>query len=396
MSQPEALILGYEPYEPTFSKIEFGGVKTYTRELVAGLLATRFRVAFCINQHPYVESFCQEIADLGAEIVPYEFDCAAPGRVAAQIDAICQQRQPSVIHENSYGPLRPVILRSAAFRAGAWKKLCTMHAPMQTAAWSGRTRWQHRLPFRWYWKARRADQQLIARFDRVISVSEVYAKALRRELRLGAERVVSIPNGVDTARFTPRTLESRTTNDAVVIGAAGALGRQKRFDVLVDAVALIARSMPIRLRIAGCGEDEAALRERAQQLGIGERVEFAGIQRDMPAFLRTLDLFSMTSDSEALPYAQLEAMAAGLPSVVTDVGDLPVVVRDGIDGYVVPRRATERVAERLKQLAENPELRTAMGASARRRACEEYSQARARERTMAVFRELSQLRSPER
>ena len=106
-------------------------------------------------------------------------------------------------------------------------------------------------------------------------------------------------------------------------------------------------------------------------------------------FYRSLDVFVMTSDSEGLPYSQIEAMAAGLPSVVTSAGDLPVVVRDGLDGYVVPRGEVGPFAERLEMLLSDPERRHRMGASARERACDHYSNRVSMDRTVAVVKGLT-------
>ncbi len=373
-------------YSPASLKVGFGGAKEYVRKLVSDLLRDGFRVSYCVNLHPFLERFCEELAQLGAKTERVDFDGPSPGLASQQLDQLLRATQPSIVHVNGSANLRAALFRSRGLRHGPWKRILTMHAPLASATFPDKRRWKDRIPLSWVWRTRRGDLKFTSLFDRIISVSRVHADALQRELHLPADLLVTIPNGVDIDRFRPQG--SRQENGAAIVGGAGQLVPVKRFDILIDAVAAVSREVPVRLRIAGSGPEEPALRQRAAEQGVAEIVELAGDQRDMPGFLRSLDMFAMTSDSEGLPYAQLEAMATGLPSVVTAVGDLPLVVRDGVDGFVVPRQRTQRVAESLAQLIKHSDRRRTMGENARQRACETYSHERARRATIEVFRAL--------
>ena len=97
---------------------------------------------------------------------------------------------------------------------------------------------------------------------------------------------------------------------------AGGFYSYKRFDILIDAIALLPDRPGIRAVFAGGGPLEESLRQQAVARGVQDRIEFAGVQHDMPAFMRRLDVYAVTSDTgEASPYAHLEAMSTGLPSV---------------------------------------------------------------------------------
>ena len=103
---------------------------------------------------------------------------------------------------------------------------------------------------------------------------------------------MTIPNGVDIDRFRPK--ETGQDSGAVVIGGAGQLVATKRFDIAIEAVGLLSRDLPVRLRIAGSGPNEPELRRRAAECGVADIVELAGAQQDMSKFLRSLDVFVMT------------------------------------------------------------------------------------------------------
>ncbi|WP_138734801.1 glycosyltransferase family 4 protein, partial [Modestobacter excelsi] len=161
------------------------------------------------------------------------------------------------------------------------------------------------------------------------------------------------------------------------------LTAQKGFDVLLEAVAgLVADDVDLELVIAGRGRDEDGLRAAAA----GLPVTFAGHVDDVPAFLAGLDLFCLPSRREALPLALLEAMAAGLPCVATDVGDVAVAV--GGDAVVVPAGDAGSLAGALSVLLADAGLRADLGARARARAVREMDADLMARRTFALLDQL--------
>jgi glycosyltransferase involved in cell wall biosynthesis len=149
-----------------------------------------------------------------------------------------------------------------------------------------------------------------------------------------------------------------------MLGAVGRLTRQKGFDVQLAAVRSLEAAEPGRLTVAvaGRGREGDALAAAAS----GLPVSFRGFVRDVPAFLRELDLFCLPSRHEALPLALLEAMAAGLPCVATDVGDVRAAVADA--ALVVPPDDGPALAAALDALLRDPGRRADLGRRARRRA----------------------------
>jgi len=147
-----------------------------------------------------------------------------------------------------------------------------------------------------------------------------------------------IPNGVDTRRFRPATEVSTPTrrSGSIVIGTVGNLRPVKNQAMLLQACAeLTARGIDVELRIAGEGPERPNLLALAESLDFGGRLTLAGRVEDVPNFLRGLDVFVLSSDSEQHPNALNEAMACQIASVSTRVGCAAELLGDGEFGELI-------------------------------------------------------------
>jgi glycosyltransferase involved in cell wall biosynthesis len=184
---------------------------------------------------------------------------------------------------------------------------------------------------------------------------------------------------------TPR--RARGCGDAVVIGTAARLHPHKRIEDLVDSFRIASDRIPgTVLRIAGgpdTGQEDyaAMLRSRAD----GCNIEWLGEISDPSSFHHELDLFAMISEPAGCPNASLEAMAAGLPLIATDVGGVSEHVVDGVTGRLLAPRDIDSFAEALVQLSKCAECRRRMGAAARRHVEENFSLERMVRRYLAVL-----------
>jgi glycosyltransferase involved in cell wall biosynthesis len=139
---------------------------------------------------------------------------------------------------------------------------------------------------------------------------------------------------------------------------------EKNHRLLLAAFAEVAARVPeAKLLIVGDGMEQAAIEAVVAKLELGPRVRMLGVRRDIPLILAGADVFVLSSDREGLPIAVLEAMAAGLPVIATSVGDLPLVVRDGQTGVLVPRRDVGKLAGAMARLLGNTEESARMGRS---------------------------------
>jgi glycosyltransferase involved in cell wall biosynthesis len=210
----------------------------------------------------------------------------------------------------------------------------------------------------------------------------VLSPAWALEIETISGRVTEIvPNPV---RLPERTADPRA--DPPVVLALGRLGPDKGSYLLLAAFAAIAQRHPAATVVmAGDGEVEGVL-AAARAAGLADRVSVPGwVDRaEVDRLLRTATVFALPSRIEGLPMSMLEAMAHGLPVVVTPVGGIPDVVTDGVDGRLVRPDDPEGLAAALDSLLSDREAAARLGAAARRVMAEEYEIHVVAERVAAV------------
>lgn len=190
----------------------------------------------------------------------------------------------------------------------------------------------------------------------LMEASAVKDGVSRRKLRI-------ILNGVDIAALQQADgsdfrKEIAASENHFLIGSVGRLEHIKGPDVLLEAFAAMAESIPeARLVYTGSGSMESYLRERTAALGLRNRVVLAGARSDIPQILAALDCFVMPSRSEGLPFALLEAMAAGKPVISTRVGHIPDILKHEHNGCLVPPESSDELAKTLLSVIRNSALR---------------------------------------
>jgi glycosyltransferase involved in cell wall biosynthesis len=122
----------------------------------------------------------------------------------------------------------------------------------------------------------------------------------------------------------------------------------------------------------GDGPRKNQLLEQASSLGLAENVFFEGFHEDVRPYLQAGSAFILTSDTEGLPLSILEAMACGLPSIVTDVGGNAELITHRVHGLIVPRESVDEIADAISYLATHPEERAQMARMAREKACDAF------------------------
>jgi glycosyltransferase involved in cell wall biosynthesis len=181
--------------------------------------------------------------------------------------------------------------------------------------------------------------------------------------------------------------EFKLPENAFLIGKVANLTPKKNHDNLLRAFAIFHNQVPeAKLLLVGqYGDRLEILKYLAKELQITDHVIFTGPREDVPRLVKALDLFTMSSDFEGLPISMLEAMALAKPIVATAVGGIPGVVREGIDGCLVPPRNPEALAEQFLALYSNPAKRIVMGQNAKQRVAEQYDIARMVKRVEALY-----------
>ena len=205
----------------------------------------------------------------------------------------------------------------------------------------------------------------------LIAVADQQRAAIIKHHRVKPERIRTVMNGVqpnpfvgDAAHRARMRAEFGFGEQDRVIGTIAVLSRQKGVTHLLQAArTVLAGSPDVKFLIVGGGPLEQALRKEAADLELGERVQFTGWRKDVQQILPTFDMFVMSSLWEAMPLTLLEAMAARLPIVVTDVGDnRNLVGGDGTCALVVPPADAQALASAISRLSADPALGAKLGA----------------------------------
>lgn len=188
------------------------------------------------------------------------------------------------------------------------------------------------------------------------------------EVLVHGSPVATLAARAETERTAAREAAGWSDDDVVVAIVAN-LRAQKDYPTLFEAAAVaLGREPTLRFVSIGQGPLEEQLRADLAGRGLGDRFVMLGYREDPPAVLTGADVFTLSSIHEGLPISLVEAMAMGLPPVVTAVGGVPEVVVDGRDGIVVPPRSPGALADAYVELARDTDRRRALAEAAARRA----------------------------
>jgi glycosyltransferase involved in cell wall biosynthesis len=220
----------------------------------------------------------------------------------------------------------------------------------------------------------------------VVVNSEAVAERLRASGTVARQRIVLIPNGVDLTRFAPAPGSAAFRSDRVNVGTLAMLRPEKAIgDLVRAALAVRARCPAARFVIWGEGPCRPELERLVRELGLEQVVELRGATAQPEAVLRDLDIFVLSSISEACPNALLETMATGIPVVATRVGGIPTVVEEGKTCLLVPPGNPAALAQAIMRLVEDPVLAAALVARARERVRSEFGLDRMLARIEALY-----------
>lgn len=233
-------------------------------------------------------------------------------------------------------------------------------------------------------------RRILLRNDAFAAISGEIAREWR-DLGVPEGRMHPTASGVDAERFRPGPGEIPEgfppSGPRVVF--TGRLHPQKNLDLLIDAwPEVLERAPGASLVLVGRGPEEDRLRERARGLGVGDAVHFPGRVDDPAESLRAADLFALPSVAEGMSNSLLEAMATGLPCLVTRIGGNTDLVEDGRTGRLLPQGDPGAWAGAIVDLLRRPDAARALGANARRLIEERYALPRVVASNVGLYRRL--------
>lgn len=342
------------------TRLPVGGAERLLAGVVSHLDRDRYESVVCCIQDG--GAVADEIAASGIPVITLDlmghggFDRRV---VPALCDIIRRERidliHSHLYHANLYG-------RLAASRAGI-AAVASVHNTYSRRKW-------YRHLINW-WLARKCAA--------VIAVSADIRDDILQHDHVPSQKVIVVPNGIDMQRVVSGLTRGEAkirlgyAADVFLLGCVGRLEEQKGHAFLITALSALRTMYPqLRLAIAGDGRKRQALGEMAAQMGVADIVQFLGTRSDMADVLRAFDLYVMPSLWEGLSLAMLEAMAAELPVIISDVGGAAEVLGDDEFGIRVPPGDAEALALAIRQLIDSPSAREELATKARRRVADRY------------------------
>jgi glycosyltransferase involved in cell wall biosynthesis len=220
----------------------------------------------------------------------------------------------------------------------------------------------------------------LRRIWRLVVPSHNLRNIAKEVWHIAPEKIVLIPNGVDIKRFAEAPAAAlpglARRPGELIIGTVAPLRREKNIPRLIKAFAALGDDPPCRLVIVGDGVERATLAAAAQTEGVADRVVFTGYLKAPETALALMDVYALSSDTEQMPNTLIQAMAAGLPVAATAVGDVARIVADANRAYVAAPGDEPGFAAALARLANDGDLRRALGQANRDRVREQYDQTR--------------------
>ena len=335
----------------------YGGMEIGVSKIVNGLDRSLFASSVCSTKRVAADR-----PPLRPD-VPFHALNRQPGndpRFVVELVRLIRRERPDVVHTHAWGTLCEGLL--AAKLARVRTVVHGEHGTMELKPYNLRVQ--------------RVAWHLVTQ---VLSVSSRLAGQLATVVRFPRERIEVIRNGVDVARFS---LSARAAARAslklsetdITVGTVGRLHPVKDHRNLIEAADILNHAgVPAVTLIAGEGAERGTLEAEIRARDLTSRVRLIGHRSDVERVFSALDIFVLPSRSEGLSNTILEAMAAGLPVVATNVGGADELVTDGLTGLLVPRADSTALANALGALATDPSRRGVMGRAARDRAVHEFS-----------------------
>jgi glycosyltransferase involved in cell wall biosynthesis len=355
-------------------------------EVLAARLARRLRGTF-----RFVFACLDDVGPLGEELRDDGFRVALVGRkpgidwgLPFRLARLMRSEQVDVVHAHQYTP----------FFYGLTSRLPGLGRPILFTE-HGRHQPDYPRP-----KRMLANRLLLSHRDRVVGVGGAVRQALIANEGLPPRRVDVLYNGIDVDAFAATgdtsglRLDTRrelgVNPDGFVILQVARLDYLKDHATALRTMARVIKQMPsARLVLVGDGPERPSVEALVRDLNLGGSVRLIGVRKDVDRLLHGADLFLLTSVSEGIPLTVIEAMAAELPIVATDVGGLREIVAEGETGLLAPAKDDAALANHVVRLAGDANLRQMMGTAGRARAKEHFDEPRMADEYGRIYRELA-------
>lgn len=337
-----------------------GGMERMIMELCRHVDPARFRLSICCISHR--GPLADEMEAEGVKVI-YCADQSRRGKYlrGMELARIFQENQVDLLHTHHM----PAFIDS------------TIGARLAKVPILINTDHCKKYPLPRHWQVLEKTASLFA--DTIVAVSEHTRQDLIRYQKIAPKKLQVIYNGMDiklTRKETPAQIreEFGFTPDDVIVGTVGRLEAQKGLALLVDAIPSVVRRVPTaKFLIVGGGSEQQQLLERAERLGVRDRLVITGWRRDAIDLMQVFECFAQTSVFEGMPMALIEAMALSKPIVATAVGGVAEVVEHGVTGELVRSRDAQAVADAIAKVVADRTVARRTGAAGRARFEERFT-----------------------
>jgi len=368
------------------TKGNFGGAQRYVYELATGLPRTDFDITIVMGEGTGLAEKFQSANIKTVKINSLKRDVKISDEIKSfwKIWRLFLKERPQVIHLNSskIGGLGAL----AGRLAGVPKIIFTVHGLAHN---EDRPVWQKFLIKFSHWVS-------MILCHKIITVSGSLKNQISNWPGL-KNKITVINNGLPNLKFFEKTVARRELcpnhNDKFWIGTVSELHKNKGLDYLIEAFAGVVRTLlgdslgwSLNLMIIGDGEERAHLEKLIKDKRMEDRIFLLGKIPDARVYLKAFDIFTLTSRTEALPYSLLEAGAAGLPVIASEIGGIPEIITDPELGILVPVGNIEEIKKSLLFLIKKPKYRQLSGANLKRRVLENFSAKRMVEKTIGLYK----------
>lgn len=359
--------------------MQVAGAEVLTREMIRRL-GDRIRpTVLCLDA---VGRIGEEMVRDGLDLVCLNRRPGRDWRVSVRMAKAIAERKLDVLHTHQYSP----------YFYAALAKARGPHRPRLILTEHGRHYPDTVSPLR-----RAVNRMLLAPLaDAITACCHFSGEGLCKMDGFPGRRIEVIENGIDVERYGPPADKAIAKEHVGLDGDRRYLIHVARHHSVKDQPTLLrgfAMAVPhmpdVDLLMVGDGPLRPDLEKLTADLGITSRVKFLGIRTDIPELMRAADVFALTSVSEAASLTLLEAMASGLPAVLTNVGGNPEIVRHEREGLLFPRGNASGCAEAIRKLFADREWAAKLGHAGRARAFERYRLDRTVEEYYALYRRLT-------
>ena len=363
-------------------KMQVAGAEVLVEQIIDRLGDRIIPAVFCLDG---IGEIGYRLIDRGIPVISFDRTPGLDWSVAKNLADQVEEHGTQVLHAHQYTPFFYTAIGKLRYGLKA-KTIFTEHGRHYPDIVSWKRRWCNRL--------------LLQRYADITTACCDFSTEALKTIE-GFPKAYTLNNGVEIETLEPRGDQPAVLARRQALGLdlnrtyAACIARfhpVKDHATLIRAWARVHQELPeARLLLVGGGEERDNIEKLIANLSkqhsssdsnqpnsyaagstLTESIQFLGIRNDVPEILKAIDVFTLTSVSEAASLTLLEAMASECASVVTDVGGNAEHLREGIDGYLVPRSDDQKLAERLVELLSSPSSVKQMGQAARKQVCEKF------------------------